>query len=91
MPHNLQLHWLTRQVKWQSWPCREFLRSFEGALYKGLNKTDVFEELIREVGVHDDPAPAIESISVVIDLNDRGGHLAAIFDAPSQRIEPRVN
>jgi hypothetical protein len=62
----------------------------QGAVDEGLQQRGVVEEVTGEFRVDEYPAAAIKSIAVVIDLQDRGRELAAVFDAPGERVEAGV-
>ena len=90
MPLHLQFYGLAVEVERQRGAHGEFFGALQGAVDEGLHEGRVVEEVAREFGVHENPAAAVESVAVVIDLQDRGRQLAAVFDAPGERVEAGV-
>ncbi len=91
VPLHLQFYGLAGEVERQRRAHREFFSALQCPLRKGLQDAGVVEELAREFGIYENPAPAVETVSVVIDLEDGRRQLAAIFDAPGERVETRVD
>src|SRR5690242_11322040 len=94
MPKDLYFHRFARQIKRKGWPRSEFLGTVPGAFGKHSNKARGFvsaQELLVEFGGEKNPAAAVERISKVIDLHSGSRHLATVFHAPGEWIEPRIN
>ena len=72
MPLHLEFYGFAVQVERQAGANGEFFGALEGAVDEGLNEGGVAEEVAGEFGVDEDPSSAVETISVVIDLQDRG-------------------
>ncbi len=90
MPLHLQFYGLAVEVERQRRAHGEFFGALQGAVGEGLHEGGVVEKVAREFGVDENPAAAIKSVAIVIHLQDRGGELAAVFDAPGERVEAGV-
>ena len=90
MPLHLQFYGLAMEVERQSGADRKFLGALQGAIDEGLHEARVVEEVARKFGVDENPAAAIKTVAIVIDLQDRGRELAAVLDAPGERVKAGV-
>src|SRR5579864_6729999 len=94
MPKDLYFHGFTRQIKRKRGARGEFFGAVPGAVGKHSNKARGLvsaQELLVEFGGEKHPAAAVERVSKVIDFHSGSRHLATVFHAPCEWVEPRIN
>ena len=90
MPIDVQLDRLARKIERQHGAGGELFLAFQRPIQQRLNQFPIVEELTPELCIHQNPAPAVEPVPVVIHLNRGCRQFAAVFGAPRERVKPCI-